>query len=185
MSLSFVLLAPVYLPMLWFVAVHEMWNVFINSIFFSCMVLFHVFIWRGLRLIYLQRAVLAVACVCLVCCSVLQQAGWKVQGRGQADVPQDHLQMANIWVSFLWSEGEFSNFLCSRCCSSISCKYVKRTSKTLFSSSARHHLARHVNIIYSQHGTSIMSRIIYLQNVLIDNIVGCITIFIFYLQNIF
>ena len=61
----------------------------------------YLFLWRAFRFSYLQRAVSVILSLCLVCCSVLQQAGWKVEGRGQADVPQDHFQVGNIWVSFL------------------------------------------------------------------------------------
>lgn len=38
-------------------------------------------------------------------CGVLQQARGQVEGRSQADVSKDHLQVGHFWISFLWSEG--------------------------------------------------------------------------------
>lgn len=36
---------------------------------------------------------------------VLQPTSWEVKGGSQADVSEDHFQMAHIWLSLFWSEG--------------------------------------------------------------------------------
>lgn len=38
-------------------------------------------------------------------CSLLQQACREVQGRGQAGLPEAHLQVAHLWLSLLRGEG--------------------------------------------------------------------------------
>lgn len=41
-----------------------------------------------------------------VCHGLLQQAVWQIQGGGQTNVPEDHLQVADLRISLLRSQGE-------------------------------------------------------------------------------
>lgn len=41
-----------------------------------------------------------------VCDGVLQQTLGQIEGGSQADVPEDHLQVADLWFGLLWSQGE-------------------------------------------------------------------------------
>lgn len=42
----------------------------------------------------------------------IQPRCWQKSGRCQGGVPQDHLQVANIWISILWSQGKLQHSLC-------------------------------------------------------------------------